>query len=170
MNPEQATFLRDHLLPQIEQESDITRRVLTAIPEEKRDYRPDPRSRSAFELAWHLVNSEIWFFDCILHGHFGGEPERMPPQIKSIADIAAWHEKNVPGLIADLRRMTVEQLTRPVAFFGISNEAAAAYLGTAMLHTAHHRGQLAAYLRSMGGKVPCMYGGSADEPFQVQTA
>jgi hypothetical protein len=26
---------------------------------------------------------------------------------------------------------------------------------------------LSAYLRSMGGKVPSIYGGSADEPFQM---
>ena len=28
----------------------------------------------------------------------------------------------------------------------------------------HHRGQLAAYLRPMGGKVPAIYGPSADSP------
>jgi uncharacterized damage-inducible protein DinB len=29
-------------------------------------------------------------------------------------------------------------------------------------HSAHHRGQLSAYLRAMGGKVPSIYGPSAD--------
>jgi uncharacterized damage-inducible protein DinB len=38
------------------------------------------------------------------------------------------------------------------------------YLGLANNHSMHHRGQLAAYLRAMGSKVPAMYGGSADEP------
>jgi uncharacterized damage-inducible protein DinB len=41
----------------------------------------------------------------------------------------------------------------------------AAYIGFAQNHSVHHRGQLAAYLRAMGGKVPSIYGGSADEPF-----
>jgi uncharacterized damage-inducible protein DinB len=31
-------------------------------------------------------------------------------------------------------------------------------------HAVHHRGQLAAYLRPMGSKVPAIYGMSADEP------
>jgi uncharacterized damage-inducible protein DinB len=35
-----------------------------------------------------------------------------------------------------------------------------------MLHTAHHRGQLCAYLRPMDGKVPNIYGGSFDEPME----
>jgi uncharacterized damage-inducible protein DinB len=30
-------------------------------------------------------------------------------------------------------------------------------------HMVHHRGQLAAYLRAAGGKVPAIYGVSADE-------
>ena len=34
------------------------------------------------------------------------------------------------------------------------------------VHGVHHRGQLSGYLRPMGGKVPAIYGGSADEPFQ----
>jgi len=34
-----------------------------------------------------------------------------------------------------------------------------------MNHTIHHRGQLCAYLRQMGAKVPNIYGGSFDEPF-----
>ena len=41
----------------------------------------------------------------------------------------------------------------------------ASYLGIATNHGIHHRGQLAAYLRPMGSKVPSIYGGSADEPF-----
>jgi uncharacterized damage-inducible protein DinB len=30
----------------------------------------------------------------------------------------------------------------------------------------HHRGQLTVYLRAVGGKVPDIYGGSGDEPWQ----
>ena len=36
-----------------------------------------------------------------------------------------------------------------------------------LLHTIHHRGQLSTYLRPMGGKVPSIYGGSADEPMPM---
>jgi uncharacterized damage-inducible protein DinB len=39
-------------------------------------------------------------------------------------------------------------------------------IGSQLNHGIHHRGQLMTYLRPMGSKVPSIYGGSADEPFQ----
>ena len=36
------------------------------------------------------------------------------------------------------------------------------FIGFANNHSVHHRGQLAAYLRAMGSKVPNIYGPSAD--------
>jgi uncharacterized damage-inducible protein DinB len=60
--------------------------------------------------------------------------------------------------------MTAEQLATPVDFLGVFNLPAVFYLGFVNNHSIHHRGQLAAYLRPMGSKVPSIYGGSADEP------
>jgi uncharacterized damage-inducible protein DinB len=66
--------------------------------------------------------------------------------------------------------MNAEQAKFLTEFFAgmIERESAttanAAYLGFANNHSLHHRGQLAAYLRAMGSKVPAIYGGSADEP------
>jgi uncharacterized damage-inducible protein DinB len=40
------------------------------------------------------------------------------------------------------------------------------YLGFMNNHSVHHRGALATYLRPMGAKIPSIYGGSYDEPFQ----
>jgi len=36
------------------------------------------------------------------------------------------------------------------------------FLSMASKHSVHHRGQLSTYLRPMGGKVPGIYGPSAD--------
>jgi uncharacterized damage-inducible protein DinB len=55
-------------------------------------------------------------------------------------------------------------MAKEVDFFGVVKMPAAALLSVAMNHGVHHRGQLAAYLRPMGSKVPSIYGGSADEP------
>jgi uncharacterized damage-inducible protein DinB len=38
------------------------------------------------------------------------------------------------------------------------------FLSLTLRHSAHHRGQLSAYLRAMGGKVPPIYGPTADTP------
>jgi len=40
------------------------------------------------------------------------------------------------------------------------------YLVWTLVHMVHHRGQLTTYLRPMGSKVPSIYGGSYDEPWQ----
>jgi uncharacterized damage-inducible protein DinB len=41
------------------------------------------------------------------------------------------------------------------------------YLDVWMHHTIHHRGQLSTYLRAMNARVPDIYGGSADEQFEM---
>jgi uncharacterized damage-inducible protein DinB len=58
-------------------------------------------------------------------------------------------------------------MTQIVDFFGMMKQPTVAYLGIANNHGIHHRGQLAAYLRAMGSKVPSIYGGSADEPMNA---
>jgi uncharacterized damage-inducible protein DinB len=167
MQAQEARFLLKFFAPQLAMESAITRKLLAAIPENQREYRPDPKSRSAMELAWHLASSEIWFLDGILNGSFGSEEEKMPGSFKTVADVIQWYDSNVPGLTEKLGTLSDEQLTRKVPFFGVYNLAAVAYLSILVAHSIHHRGQLSAYLRPMGAKVPAIYGGSADEPFEM---
>ena len=49
-----------------------------------------------------------------------------------------------------------------VDFRGMFQLPAVAFLMVGLHHTIHHRGQLSAYLRSMGAKVPAIYGESYD--------
>lgn len=167
MKAEQAVFLRDSMLPLIEEEIKTTRKVLAAIPEDRRDYRPHKKSRSAMEQAWHIVATEIWFLNGIIRGEFGGEEERMPGHLKTVADILKWYDQNMPALIGQLHSMPPEKLTHNIPFFGVMNEPAVSYLIIHVLHTVHHRGQVTTYLRAMDASVPSVYGGSADEPFQM---
>jgi len=162
----EARFLLNFLLPQIRNETATTRKVLAAVPADKGDYRPHPASKSALELAWHLASSDYWFLESILRGQFSAEEGGMPSQLRSPADVAAWYENNVPPLVDRLSDLSDEQLLREVPFFGLMSWPAVGYLLLAIVHGVHHRGQLSAYLRPMGGKVPSIYGGSADEPLQ----
>jgi len=45
----------------------------------------------------------------------------------------------------------------------VSEQPAGDFLWFILFDAIHHRGQLSAYLRPMGGKVPAIYGPSADE-------
>ena len=162
MTTEQARGLLDTMTGVIEREAVSTRKVVQAIT--NRDYKPDPKSRTAWEIATHLTMSDIWFADSILNGAFNwtGEPAQ-PAEMKDPVSVARWHEKQLGDRLAKLRAMSSEQLLRSVDFFGMK-EPAVTWLTMMNNHSVHHRGQLAAYLRPMGSKVPAIYGMSADEP------
>ncbi len=164
MRPDQAKFLLEFLLPQLKSEQTVTKKILSSIPPDKGDYRPASKCRSALQLAWHLAAVEIWFLDAVIHRRFG-ETEPLPAAVKAGPDIAEWHEEKFTQRVPLLEALSGEHLITPVDFIGLRNDPAVAYLNIAMRHSVHHRGQLSAYLRPMGAKVPAIYVESADEPF-----
>jgi len=163
MENSQARLIFNVLMAQLEQEIATTRRVLAAVPAGKEDYRPHPVSKSALDLAWHLATSDYWFLASIARGQFIAEEARLPEGVRSAPDVVAWYDRNVPPLIERLKTLPDEELARIVPMFDIMRLPAVQYLLVMMLHAAHHRGQLSAYLRPMGGRVPAIYGASADE-------
>lgn len=167
MDSEQAKFLADQLTRMWEGEFPVTCKVLAAVPDEKRDYRPDPKSRTAWELATHLATADIWFLDCVLNGSFVYDAEaaqQAESQFTTVADVVAFYEKTFPAKVAAVRAMPAGKLAEVVDFFGMMQQPNASFIGFGNNHSVHHRGQLASYLRAMGSKVPAIYGGSADEP------
>ena len=162
-SPEFAAAFRDFLLERIEWEMAATLRVIAAVPEDKKDYRPHPVSRSAWEIAWHLAVSDVWFMNAVASHDFAFTEQSAP--VHSIAELGPWYEQGFKQAVARIRALTPAELAQPVDFFGILNFPASLYLLLAHDHVVHHRGQLSAYLRAMGAKVPDIYGGSADEPF-----
>jgi len=163
MNAEQATAIVQLLTLTIEGEAGSTRKVIAAVPNANRDYKPDPKSRSAWDIAVHIAMSDIWFADSILGGKFEwtGEPA-TPAEMTDPAAVAKWHQTHLADRLAKLRAMSPDQMTREVEFFGRKGPACT-WLAMMNNHTVHHRGQLAAYLRAAGSKVPAIYGMSADE-------
>jgi uncharacterized damage-inducible protein DinB len=159
---------RDFAIASFERESQATRRVIEAIPEDKKQWKPDPKSKTAEELAWHLASVEVGMLRGIAQLRFMTMAEeeavqKNPP--KTIAEIAKWYEENLPKALAQVKAMTPEQLLTPIDFFGAFNFPAFMYLEFDKVHSIHHRGWLASYLRPMGSKCPSIYGGSADEPW-----
>ena len=131
-------------------------------------FRSDPKARTAKELAWHLANSDVQFLDGIAGLNFKMESPEHPPQTS--AEVVAWYDDRIKQGVASIAAMTPEQLLTPVNFYGVFNLPAVLYLGFQSSHSIHHRGELATYLRPMGSKVPSIYGGSYDEPFQAPDA
>jgi uncharacterized damage-inducible protein DinB len=165
MNADQARFLVEYFANLMENEGQTTAKVLAAVPNDRRDYKPDAKSRSAWELAKHLATGDVWFVDSIIKGAFVFDPNAPePPGLNTVEDVVAYYQREYPAKLKALRALPAEKLTEIVDFFGMFKWPNAAYLGFANNHGIHHRGQLASYLRAMGSKVPSIYGGSADEP------
>jgi uncharacterized damage-inducible protein DinB len=167
MTPEQATFLVQQYAQLMQGEFPATCKVLAAVKDDTRNYKPDDKSRSAWELATHLATADVWFLDSIINGKFNWDPEaakRAEGQFGSVADVVAFYQKTFAEKLEAVQAMSTADLTRTVDFFGMMQQPAVSFLGFANNHSIHHRGQLAAYLRASGSKVPAIYGGSADEP------
>lgn len=167
MQPDQARILCKAYVDLLKAEQPTTKRVIAAVPADKGDYTPHPTSMKAMDLAWHIASSEMWFLDGVIYGRFefGGDSSR-PAAIKTPADIAAWYEAEFKKNIAHVEALSGEHLAGDVQF-AMFNDPLVTYLNFALRHSVHHRGQLSAYLRPMGAKVPSIYGGSADEPFEM---
>src|SRR6266404_7177458 len=160
MTPEQATFLLNGVyLPQIHNEHKTTRRVIEAIPADQTGYKPDPKAKSAFELASHIAASECFFMRGVVNGAFNSADGKINESVKTPADLLAWYDENFAQAVAALATVKGEDLVKDIDFHGVFNYPAIVYSGLMISHSIHHRGQLSTYLRPMGSKIPRIYGG-----------
>lgn len=169
MTPQEAKALATFFADLMDNEAKSTTKVLQAIPNDRRDYKPDDKSRTAWELAKHLATGDIWFLDSICDAQFAWDPEgeqKMTADMQTVDDVVAFYAREFPKRTERLRTTSGEQLAKDADFFGMMKQPAISFIGFANNHGIHHRGQLASYLRAMGSKVPSIYGGSADEPMQ----
>jgi uncharacterized damage-inducible protein DinB len=160
---DQAHFLLHNLfLPGLKNESRITRSVIEAIPADNGDYRPDAVSKSAMDLAWHIVVTEMRFMEAVASGAFDLSPRPRPDSVRTPAELLAWYDENFAPHFDTLTKLSNDQLLKIVDFRGMFQLPAVMYLHFIVQHSVHHRGQLSMYLRPMGAKVPAIYGESYD--------
>src|SRR5262245_23520348 len=124
----QARFFLEHIaLPWLKNEHPVTKRIIEAIPSDKGDYRPDPISRTAFELAWHIAAAENRFLDAVASGEFDFSGTR-PDWVRNSADVAKWYAENFEANIKRLEKLSDQQLLKIVDFRGIRQWPAVLYL------------------------------------------
>jgi uncharacterized damage-inducible protein DinB len=162
MTNESAKALAEFVLPQLQQESKTTRKVLAAVPADTCQYKPSDKCMSGLELATHIAAAEAFFLQGVIDGGFTWQQ----PDLKTPADVVAWYDEKVPALLAQAAELPADKLAQPIKF-AMWNEPAVTYLTLSLKHGIHHRGQLSAYLRPMGAKVPSIYGPTADDPIKA---
>ena len=140
-------------------ESDTTRKVLARIPEGS-DYKPDPRSRTAKEIAWQIVCEEKMIIDALEQGKAEWAPPPLPATMKEVLSAYETQSATMP---ARWNALTAANWQGEMEFFG-SKRPAAPMAWSFLFDIVHHRGQITTYLRPMGSTVPQIYGPSGDEP------
>ena len=163
MNPDHAQAICSFLVTTLENEAKATKKVLSAVPDDKGDYAPDPKSMKALELCWHTASAEIMLLEMAIAGGDATMPER-PAGTETVQGIVDWFSKMQPETLAKVKALSGEHLAKVVTVWGGAfTLPTVGFVGFAVNHTVHHRGQLSAYLRPMGAKVPSIYGPSGDE-------
>ena len=140
-------------------ESKTTRNVLSRIPEGS-DYRPDPKSRTASEIAWQIVCEEQMLVDALETGKMEWNPRPAPGTMKQMVET---YDAQSAKVCDRLRAMPAERWDGTLEFFG-KQRPASPMAWSFLFDIVHHRGQITTYLRPMGSTVPQIYGPSADEP------
>lgn len=163
--PEIAKAVADVGIQAMEYECPTNRKVIQAVTNP--DFRLDLKSRTALEQAWHIASADVQFLENIADMKFPME-ETYKEMPGTISGVLAFYDEKLPQALARVKALTAEQLATPVDFYGIWNMPLFRYIDFAVRHSVHHRGFLAASLRTMGSKVPSIYGGSADEPFEMK--
>ena len=152
------------LLKYWEKEAAATRKVLSRIPEGS-DYRPDPKSRPAREIAWLIVREEIAIGDGLRTGQLEWADVPAP---KTMKEVLAEYDRHHDKITAQFRAMDDAAWQKKVPFMYqgrvVMSETAYDNAFGFLFDIIHHRGQITTYLRAMGSTVPQIYGPSADEP------
>lgn len=150
---------KEYLLERLGRESEVTAKVMRAFPAEKLDFKPHERSRNAHDLIAVFIQEMK-----AIPGMIEGQVEfPKADNLSSVEDAASKFEKAVAQATEAIQKTSDHDLEKDLDFFGWKTTRINA-VWEMLLDNIHHRGQLSVYVRMTGGKVPQIYGPSADYP------
>ncbi|MGH9786222.1 MAG: DinB family protein [Terriglobia bacterium] len=163
MGPQEAKTIAEFLIADFSMEMQTTLGVLGAVPKDRLDYKPDAKSKTGLGLVRHIALEDEWILNCIANGEFVAPPDDSDAcGIMTPADAVARYKEKIPKALDRVRAMSGEQLVKIIDLMGMVQMPAVNFVALSVKHSVHHRGQLSTYLRPMGGKVPGIYGPTAD--------
>ncbi len=140
------------------------RRVIRALPADRLDYTPHERSTNAAQLAWQLAYEMDHLSTLFTTGEVRYEPSDPPG---GVDEIASAFDRYAQAALDRLEDVSEEHWNAPAKFYvqgQVAWETTVSEMAWGYLFDlVHHRGQLSSYIRPMGGKVPSIYGPSADD-------
>lgn len=162
---------KDALIESWEKEIPVTLKVLKAFPEDKADFKPHEKSKTAIQLAWIFATGQTTL-KRLFDGTFKPIPDFPPPPARWAELIQAFQTESAKAseemkAAEDSVLHEKIKIIDPYAGHPEWKELPKSFFMWFLLSDhIHHRGQLSVYLRLAGGKVPSIYGPSADEPWR----
>ena len=132
--------------------------VWSQVPDERMQFRPEPRARSPLEHMVHQCVSEDTWMRTMLSICVSRSP--LPPEETRVAFLEHYAACSAERL-ACLVGQPDAWFDEPTPFFDVVRSRAWV-LTRRVTHSAHHRGQLTVYLRLWGQSLYSTYGPTAD--------
>ena len=160
---------KEQYLNTFEREVGTTLKVLKSLPADQAELKPAEMCRTARELAWIFVLEQGMAAKALTTGFDWSQPSPTPPAPDSMEKIVPAFEQGARQVADLVRAMPDEALEKTVPFFSgpgkMRDYTLNEFLWFVLSDQIHHRGQFSIYLRMAGGKVPSIYGPTADEPW-----
>jgi uncharacterized damage-inducible protein DinB len=125
----------------------VTRRVIDQFPAEKFDFRPAEGARSVAEIVSHMYGQLPDTMNSILAGEAKFSDDKP---LTSKAEALNYMTECEAKFWADWPKVTDAQLARELTAWGGEKFSGAQFLNFLYDEHWHHRGQLSAYLRTLG--------------------
>jgi uncharacterized damage-inducible protein DinB len=153
---------REFYLQRRRAETPVFLRVLKSLPADRLNYKPHDRSPSAEQLIWTLTSELRACLDVATQYRAEWKTQPPPPLDEMLRLFEQWSNE-LTDFVANMDEASWDRLAQ-FYYNGkvVSEQPVGQFLWFILFDAIHHRGQLAAYLRPMGGTVPSIYGPSAD--------
>ena len=153
---------REFYLQRRKAELPVFLRVLQSLPADRLSYKPHERCPSAEQIVWTLATELRACIEVVQAGRTEWRQEPAPTPAQMLEMFENWSQELI-RLVDATDESTWERVAQ-FYYSGkvIAEEPIGQFLWFILFDAIHHRGQLTAYLRPMGGTVPSIYGPSAD--------
>jgi uncharacterized damage-inducible protein DinB len=161
--------IAETLLPELDQEMPVTRRVLERVPSEKGQWQPHRKSFPIGHLAQLVAGMPGWITNILRETHLdlakgAGYSYQKTEVLLDVFDKGVREAREAIAASKDADYEVEWSLKMGPTVLLTATRGA--MVRQTINHLVHHRGQLTVYLRLLDIPVPSIYGPSADEkPF-----
>jgi uncharacterized damage-inducible protein DinB len=159
---ERSMTRREFFVERRRAEAPIFLKVLQALPADQIEYQPHDRSPSARQVVWTMTKELRSCLDAVVHNRAEWRADPAPPFPEMLRLFEEWSNE-LTDRVASMDEASWDRVAQ--FWYGgrvVSEQPVGQFLWFIHFDAIHHRGQLSAYLRPMGGTVPAIYGPSAD--------